>query len=172
MREPSRNRYEQAFEGWLLDRGVDYVRADEHRRLGPRRRAVKNFDYLLYPCPDRRVIVEVKGRAYRGTNPAARTGYECWVTRDDVAGLRAWQQALGAGHEAVFVFAYRIAAVDVELDGREVFAFDQERYLFFAVELDTYERHMTRRSPKWGTVTLPAHAFCEHAIDLSELLSK
>jgi hypothetical protein len=170
MREHTRNQYEQAFEGWLIDHGVDYVRADEHKRLGPARRPIKNFDFLLYPGPDRRVIVEVKGRAYRGTNVAAMTGFECWVTRDDVEGLRTWRQVLGAGHEAVFTFAYRIASVDVEFDGREIFAFGRDRYIFFALDVDAYERNMKRRSPRWRTVTLSAQAFRLHAIELSDLL--
>ena len=170
MTRPGDNRYERAFENWLIDHHVRYVRADEHKRLGPRRRSVKNFDFLVYPCPDRRVIAEIKGRTFKGTTLADMTGLECWVTADDVTGLQMWQEALGADHEAVFVFTYRVAHVDVDFDGHDVLDCTGDRYVFFCVRLDDYRRHMKRRSPKWRTVTLPAEAFRQCAIGLAPLL--
>jgi len=170
MRDSRANHYELAFENWLLDHGVDYVRADDHERLGPPRRSVKNFDFLLRPDAGRRVIAEVKGRTFRGTNVTERAGFECWVTRDDVESLALWRRILGAGHEAVFVFAYRVAQVEVDFDGCDVLDFRGERYLFFCVRLDEYRRHMKRRSPKWETVTLPAEKFRQCAVSLGEFL--
>jgi hypothetical protein len=77
MRDYSRNRYERAFENWLLDHHVRYVRSDERRRLGPSHKSVKNFDFLLFPRPDRQVIAEVKGRTFAGTTLAELTGLDC-----------------------------------------------------------------------------------------------
>ena len=74
------------------------------------------------------------------------------------------------GHEAAFVFAYRVLNVDVDFDGRESLLVGRNRYLFWAVRVDDYARHMKRRSPKWRTVTLPADAFREVAIDPTTLL--
>jgi hypothetical protein len=170
MRDACPNHYERAFEGWLIDHRVEYLRADEHRRLGTSRESVKNFDFLLCARSGQRLIVEVKGRTFHGTNLADMTGLECWVTLDDVAGLRMWQQALGSDHQAVFVFAYRLANVDVELDGRETLVLDDERYVFFCLPVDDYHPNMKRRSLKWQTVTLPAEAFRRHARELKELL--
>ena len=170
MPESSINQYERAFENWLLDRRVDYVRADEHERLGPGPRSVKNFDFLLYIGPDRRIIAEVKGRTFHGTSLAPLTGLECWVTLDDVASLQMWQEVLGPDHQAVFVFAYRIEHVDVDLDGRQAIQIGLERYMFFYIRLDDYRRTMRRRSPRWQTVTLPAEAFRQHARELDNLL--
>lgn len=170
MRDFSPNLYERAFENWLIDRRIAYVRADEHKRLGPAPESVKNFDFLLYPQPDRKVIVEVKGRTFHGATLAGLKGLECWVTLDDIESLRMWRQALGPDHEAVFVFAYRVARADVDFDGRGVFAYGSDRYLFFSIPLDDYCRHMRRRSPRWQTVTLPAEQFRRHATDLSVLL--
>lgn len=166
----STNQYECAFENWLLDRRVDYVRADEHERLGPGARSVKNFDFLLYVGPDRRIIAEVKGRTFHGTSLAPLSGLECWVTLDDVASLQTWQEVLGPDHQAVFVFAYRIEHLDVDLDGREAVQVGSDRYVFFYIRLDDYCRAMKRRSPKWQTVTLPAGAFRQHARALATLL--
>jgi len=169
MKEFPPNHYERAFENWLIDRRIAYVRADEHKRPGSPPESVKNFDFLLCP-PDRKVIVEVKGRTFRGTTLAALHGLECWVTQDDIESLQTWRQALGPGHEAVFVFVYRVAKLDVDFDGCNVFTYGPDRYVFFCIRLDDYCRYMKRRSPKWRTVTLPAEKFRESAIDLSTLL--
>jgi hypothetical protein len=170
MRDSTGNHYERAFESWLLDHRVEYTHADEHERIGPPRHSVKNFDFLLRPCDGRRVIAEVKGRSFKGTRLTEMTGFECWVTRDDVESLELWRRILGSDHEAVFVFVYRVLQVDVDFDGRDVFHVGGDRYLFYCVRLDDYRRHMKRRSPKWKTVTLPADKFREVAIALVTLL--
>jgi hypothetical protein len=171
MRDHSANRYERAFEDWLLDRRVQYVRSDEHRRLGSSYKSVKNFDFLLLPKPDRKVIVEVKGRTFSGTTLAGRTGLECWVTTDDIESLQVWREALGPDCEATFVFAYRVMKPDVDFDGCEVVASGPDRYVFFCVRLDDYLEHMTRRSPKWRTVTLPADRFRHWALSPLDFVS-
>lgn len=170
MRDFSPNHYERAFENWLLDHRVQYVRSDEHRRLGPSAETVKNFDFLLYPRPGRKVIAEVKGRTFDGTTLADLAGLECWVTTDDIESLQVWSRALGTDHEAVFVFVYRVMRADVDFDGHEPLGFGPDRYVFFCVRLDDYLRHMKGRSPKWHTVTLPADDFRRCAMSLSAFL--
>ena len=170
MRGFSANHYERAFENWLIDHHIPYVRSDEHRRLGPSGETVKNFDFLLRPRPGRNVIVEVKGRTFDGTTLADLTGLECWVTTDDLKSLQLWNEALGADHEAVFVFAYRVTRPDVDFDGHEPLNFGPDRYVFFCVRLDDYLEHMKRRSPKWHTVTLAADDFRRCATGLSAFL--
>ncbi len=164
------NHYERAFEGWLIDHGVDYVRASEHKRIGTARQSVKNFDFLLFAPLGRRIVVEVKGRTFSGNSLAGLKGLECWVTRDDVRGLGTWQKALGPGHEAAFVFAYRVVNPDVDFDGHEVLSLADNRYVFFCIRLEDYRQHMRRRSPRWQTVTLSAWHFRTCATDLSVLL--
>jgi len=170
MRDYSPNRYERAFENWLLDHHLRYVRSDERRRLGPPYQSVKNFDFLLLPRPERRVIAEVKGRTFEGTTLAGLTGLECWVTVDDIESLQVWRDALGHDHEAVFVFAYRVAKPDVDFDGCEVIPLHSDRYVFFCIRLGDYLEHLTRRSPKWRTVTLPADSFRQCALRPAALL--
>jgi hypothetical protein len=170
MKEFPPNHYERAFENWLIERRIRYVRADEHKRPGLPPESVKNFDFLLYPGPDRKLIVEVKGRTFHGTTLAGLKGFECWVTADDIESLRTWRQALGSDHEAVLVFAYRVAQMDVDFDGHGAFTCDRDTYLFFCIRLDDYCRHMKRRSPKWRTMSLPAEKFRQYATDLSAIL--
>ena len=170
MKNFPRNHYEGAFENWLLDNRIQYVIADEHKTAALARRKIKSFDFLLYPRSGQIIIAEVKGRRFKGTNLAKLAGFECWVTADDVDGLVKWQQVFGPGHQAVFVFAYKIENIDVDFDGRDVFDFDANRYVFFCVKLDDYRRFMKPRSPKWQTVTLPADKFRDCAVHISEFL--
>ncbi len=171
MRERSANRYEQAFEAWLIDQRVEFVRADDHHRPGCLGVTVKTFDFLLHARNGKRVIAEVKGRTYKGTSLVDLKGLDCWATLDDVNGLLLWQEALGGDHVAAFVFAYRLAQVDVDTDGHEAFPFSSDRYLFFAVPAADYGRCMKRRSPKWKTVTLAADDFRRYAVDLTRLVT-
>jgi hypothetical protein len=171
MREDSGHRYEQAFESWLIDQRVKFVRAEDHRRPGSLGATVKCFDFLLHARNGKHIIAEVKGRTFEGTSLADLKGLDCWVTLDDVRGLHLWQQALGVDHVAVFIFAYRIAQVDVDCDGREAFAFGPDRYLFFAVRADDYRRCMKRRSLKWRTVTMSAEDFRTHVVNLMDILT-
>ena len=81
-------------------------------------------------------------------------------------------EVFAPGHIAVFVFAYKIAIIEVDFDGREVYDFDANRYMFFAVKLDDYRAFMKQRSPKWQTVTLPADKFRQCAVQLQQLWNK
>ena len=171
MRQDASNHYERAFENWLIDRGVKFVRAEDHRRLGPAGATVKSFDFLLRADNGKYVAAEVKGRTFRGTSLVGLKGLDCWVTLDDVEGLLLWQRALGENYVTVFIFAYRIVHVDVDLDGREVFCVGHDRYVFLAVRAEDYHRYMKRRSPRWRTVTLPAAEFRRYVVDPMDLLA-
>ena len=98
--------------------------------------------------------------------PVERPGYPL----EDIEGLAGWQQVFGPGHTAVFVFAYKIKKIDVDFDGRDVYDFAQNRYIFFCVKLDDYREFMKRRSPKWQTVTLPADKFRQCTVQMQKLL--
>ena len=132
--------------------------------------AVSRFDFFLYPPNQPTIIAEVKGRKFKGTTFEKLTGFECWVSAEDVEGLANWQRVFGPSHLAVFVFAYKIENVDVDFDGREVYESSAGRYVFFAVRLDEYRQYMKLRSPKWGTLTLPAEKFRQSAVQMQQLL--
>ncbi len=164
------NHYERAFGNWLIDNHIQYVAVDERKRAALGRSNIKSFDYLLYPPNQQIIVVEVKGRKFRGTSFAGLSGFECWVTADDIDGLAKWQKIFGQGHIAVFVFAYRVENIDVDFDGRNVYAFDNNKYVFFGIRLDDYRAFMAVRSPKWRTVTLPADKFRRCAVQMQNLL--
>ena len=169
MKDSFPNHYERAFENWLKDNRIEYVAEYQHERATFQNEEIKSFDFLLYPH-SRPIIVEVKGRKFRGISLANMAGFECWVTAEDVDGLLKWQQVLGAEHRAVFVFAYQMENIDVDFNGRDVFDFDANKYLFLCVTLEDYRKFMKRRSPKWRTVTLPADKFRQCAKQLDEFL--
>ncbi len=170
MRDTTANQYEKAFESWLIEHRIQYVAADEHKRAAFGHTNIKSFDFLLYLPAGRIVIAEVKGRKFTGTSMEGLASLECWVTAEDVDGLSAWQQVFGEGHRAFFIFAYKVENIDVDFDGRDVFEFDNNRYVFFAVGLDDYVKFMKRRSPKWRTVTLPADKFRQCAVEIGRLI--
>ena len=180
MKDIPANHYERAFENWLIDNHIQYVTINEQKRAkfpASIRSAeasglckFKSFDFLLYPRNQEAIIAEVKGRAFKGTSFAKLAGFECWVTAEDIDGLTKWQEVFGQGHTAVFIFTYKVENIDVDFDGREVYDFDANRYMFFAVKLDDYRKFMKQRSPKWQTVTLPADKFRRCAVQMQNLL--
>jgi len=170
MKRTFPNHYERAFVAWLRDNRVQYVAVDEKKRALLNASSIKSFDYLLYAPSSEIIIAEVKGRKFTDASFTNLSGFQCWVTSDDVDGLSYWQDIFGPGHTAAFVFAYHIEKPDVDYDGRPVYHFGNDRYIFFAVRLEDYCRFMTLRSPKWKTVSLPAEKFRNSAVQMQDLL--
>ena len=164
------NHYERAFGNWLIDNHVQYVAVDEQKRAAFGRAKIKSFDYLLYPPGQPIIVAEVKGRKFKGTSFVKLAGFECWVTADDVAGLSEWQGVFGPTHTVAFIFAYKIEKIDVDFDGRDIYQFDGNNYIFFCIKLDDYRKFMKLRSPKWKTVNLPADNFRQCAVQMQKLL--
>jgi hypothetical protein len=162
------NHYELAFGNWLIDNRIQYIAVDEQKRAAFGRSKIKSFDYLI-TLNGQQIIAEVKGRKFKGTSFAKLSGFECWVTADDIDGLAEWQAVFGAGYSSAFIFAYRVENIDVDFDGREVYEFRDNKYIFFCIRLDDYLRYMKIRSPKWKTVTLPAAKFRKCAVQMQSL---
>jgi hypothetical protein len=166
-----RHHYERALEAYLRERRVPYVAVNEAKKaLLPRgadltmerdgeRRSLKGFDFVVYGNGSN-LLLEAKGRRLprlrlKDGSPA-KARLESWVTRDDVESLRAWSTLFGEGFEPVFVFVYWCD--DVPPDGlfSEVFEHGGRWYTLRCVTLGDYAACMKTRSPKWGTVNLPA----------------
>lgn len=156
------NQYEQAFEDRLRDEGVRFARVDQTHRCLLGKDEVKTFDYLIFPRGGGRVLVELKGRLFRGDSLAGRRKLQCWVQREDVEALGQWQRRFEQerpGAEAIFVFAYQIEKIAIDEDGLAVYDVAGQRYVFLAIRLEDYRRCMKRRSVRWKTVTLSAEDF-------------
>jgi len=175
MQTEQANLYEQAFEGFLTENKIPFIWVDQSKRPEFFEPTVKNFDFLLYPDSQCPVLVELKGRTFKGDSLAGLKGLDGWVTFEDVQALSQWlirfRKDFPAA-KAFFVFAFRFANIDVETDGWDVYDYSGERFLFLAIPLEKYAAAMKVRSPKWQTVTLPAEDFRQWAIPMNELLKK
>ena len=173
------NEYEWAFGNWLAEKGVGFVPVNQQRRSVLSRSRIKSFDFLLYPEGSGPIIAELKGRLFKGTSLAKMTGLECWVNIEDVRGLLGWEKALDVGGRdghlqgtAWFIFAYKLENIDVETDGKDIYQFACDRYVFYAIKAADYREFMKVRSPRWKTVTLPAARFRQLAIPAGDLLCR
>ena len=174
MQTDQANLYEQAFESFLAENKIPFVWVDQSARPEFLGAAVKNFDFLLYPDSQYPVLVELKGRTFKGDSLAGLKGLDGWATFEDVQALSQWLGRFRCDFpaaQAFFVFAFRFANIDVETDGWGVYDYSGERYLFLAVPLEKYAAAMKIRSPKWQTVTLPADDFRHAAVPLNEIFA-
>ena len=158
------NPYESAFEAFLREQGLCYIAVDEAKRAVLGDVPVKNLDFIVLGPTGAKLLVDVKGRQFPG-GPADKPRYvwESWATQEDVNGLTHWQALFGAEYLPLFVFMYRVLPTVTLDDTPDVWRYKEETYLFRAVTLDDFRRHMRVRSPKWGTVGLPKGKFEEIA---------
>ena len=155
------NHYERAFAAMLRERGVTHVPVEEKRRSVIDGTPVKSLDFLVLANDGRWFVTDVKGRRFPGGPPGRpRRVLECWATLDDVDGLERWARRFGGGCEGLLVFPYLVDPVEADScawgdpcrhEGRD--------YRVLAVPVSEYRRHMRVRSPRWGTVDLPAAAY-------------
>jgi hypothetical protein len=155
------NHYEVAFEAFLQDRGLCYVAVDETRRALLGETPVKSLDFLVFGAGGARLVIDVKGRRFPcGPAGRARHVWECWAERDDIDGLGRWAELAGPGYRGLLVFSYHLApSVRLPDSVEDLWECRGRRYLFRAVDVRDYRRHMRRRSPSWQTVTLPKAVF-------------
>lgn len=174
------NHYELALRSWLEDNGVRFLPVDQQKRKVFARNKIKTFDMLVYPAGNgdvgnRTLVVEVKGRLFKGAKLNAGASLASWVTKEDIIGLGRWEQIISKTEvrqrsEAIFVFSYKFERIDVETDGLETYDFDNNVYCFFAIGLDDYRRKMKVRSPKWQTYDLATGDFREAAMPLRKFV--
>lgn len=165
--------YEAAFEAFLRGRGIPYVAVDEAKRALFSTAKLKSFDFVVYSKAGRNLLVDVKGRqacsgATRARTPGSRASLQTWVQEQDVVDLGQWEQVFGDGFTAVLAFVYWIDPPLTPEPG--MFEHKERWYWALGVELSEYRNHMRRRSPKWGTVCLPAGNFRELARPLESWL--
>jgi len=170
MEDSFPNHYERAFQNWLIDHRIEHLAINNQNAIELGHTGIKSFDFLLELNCGTKIIAEVKGRRFKGTTLENLSSLECWVTSGDIDGLTKWVEIFGSGCRAVFVFTYKMDNIDVDFDGKEVFEFDSNKYIFLGISLEDYCKYMKRRSPKWGTITLPADKFRECAVNLIDLL--
>ncbi len=121
---------------------------------------VKSLDFIVHGDASR-LLIDVKGRRYPArANGKPRHVWECWSTAEDVSGLERWTALFGPGYRGLLVFTYQLLpTVELPDDTDDLWTWQGRRYLFRAVDVAEYRKHMRVRSPRWGTVTLPGEVF-------------
>ena len=172
MQTEQANLYEQAFECFLTENKLPFIWIDQSKCLEYSDGPVKNFDFLVNPESDSPILIELKGRTFKGTSLAGLKGLDGWATFEDVQSLSHWwtQFRKQTSAAAFFVFAFRFANIDIETDGWDVYDYSGEQFLFMAIPLQKYADTMKIRSPKWQTVNLFMENFRKQAIPIEELL--
>ena len=173
MQPSQTNLYEQAFRCYLTENKLPFIWIDQSKRPEFQKGAVKNFDFLVNPESDSPILIELKGRTFKGTSLAGLKGLDGWATFEDVQSLSHWLEQFRnetPAATAFFVFAFRFDNIDIETDGWCLYDYSGRRLLFVAVPLDKYANAMKIRSPKWQTVTLPAKDFQREAIPIEKVL--
>ncbi len=155
------NHYEAAFEGYLQWHRLSYVAVDETRRSFLGDAPVKNLDFIILGENGARLLVDVKGRRFPGGPPQRlRYVWESWSTQEDIDGLLRWLEVFGEDYQGLLVFLYQVQPpVTFPDDTADLWTWHGQRYLLRAVPVAEYRRHMRVRSPRWGTVCLPAAVF-------------
>jgi hypothetical protein len=155
------NHYEVAFESYLQQQRLCYVAVDETRRALMGDSPVKSLDFMVFGRDGARLVIDVKGRRFPAGPPRRpRRVWECWSFREDIDGLERWSSLAGPGYRGLLVFAYHLhASVTLSDDTPDLHVSRGRRYLFRAVEVADYRRHMRVRSPRWHTVTLPRDVY-------------
>jgi len=179
--------YELAFKAYLGLLQLPFVAVDQARKAVFAGVHLKSFDFLIYPPQQRRILSDVKGRKLAFSDfQKGRLG-ESWATREDVEGLKSWQEVFGSDYLSVLIFVYWLydEQGQAEVIGRrdrgycmgetnaklgEVFSFEQRLYTFRAVELNAYSVGMKPRSTSWQTVYVPRRIFREVALPFDSFI--
>ncbi|MCB9851064.1 MAG: HYExAFE family protein [Phycisphaerales bacterium] len=156
--------YEAAFEDYLRSCGVPYIAVDEQRKAIFSGNRVKSFDFLVYRDSGIKWLVDVKGRKFPyDTSDGQRRYWENWITREDLEGLRQWEDTFGEGFRAMLVFAYLLLGPPARQPLAFVHPFRDDLYAFMCISLADYRELCRPRSASWDTVSVPAARFRELA---------
>jgi len=156
------NHYERAFEACLRERALPYVAVDETKKALFSGSRLKSFDFVVYSRSGPNLLVDVKGR--RAVNGSA---LQTWATRRDVDDLHQWERVFGDDFMGLLAFVFEVDPILAGPPGhfahRQGVQADERHYLMLALRLRDYRDHMSRRSARWDTVSLPAARFRELA---------
>lgn len=159
--------YDLAFEHYLRAKQIPYVAVDEAKKALNGAGKLKSFDFVVYAEAGPNLLVDVKGRKHSGRS---RKHLDNWVTEEDVADLRRWQEVFGKGFRATLVFLYWCERQPPDALFHEIFCFNDRWYAVLAMNVDDYGSHMAVRSPRWKTVHVPAADFGRLARPLAQML--
>lgn len=151
------NHYEVAFAAFLRDRCVPFLAVEEHRRSRLEDgTTLKNLDFVVSRPAGRSWLIDVKGRRFPG-----KTGgyWRQWSTRDDLVGLKCWENLFGARFSGLFVFAYLVCGRVAPLPPERLFEHRDRLYGFVGIPVADYLSELRMLSPRWRTFAMPTDRF-------------
>jgi hypothetical protein len=169
----SDNHYEAAFDAYLRLRGAAVLPVVEARRSYIDPGEVKSPDFVVLAPDDRRLVIDVKGRAFPGgTGRTTRRVWQNWCKRDDVESLARWADRFGGGFLGVLAFVYDVAPhIVFPPETPDQFVFRGRVYLLRGVPVAAYRGRMRARSARWRTVHLATADFRELVEPISHFLA-
>ena len=162
--------YEASFEAWLRLTKVPYVMVDEQRRAISNDGSLKSLDFIVSPQAGPKLLVDVKGRQFPGSDRRATAKWNNWAPEADLTQIARWEELFGEGCRGLFVFAYETDQPARFTELSPFFEFRERFYAFYGVWMDEYRERTRRRSHSWQTVDLSASDFREIRFRLEELL--
>ena len=165
------NHYELAFEAYLRDRRVAYVAVNEQRRSLIAQGSLKNLDFIVSPSDSVSLLIDVKGRQFPSGNQHKQY-WRNWSTWDDLHSMARWQEKIGNGSCALFVFAYELVGTRSPVEPAQLFEFRDRWYAFLAVRIADYVQFSRPLSARWQTVTMPTRLFRQAAFPIDDVLGE
>ena len=160
--------YEAAFEDYVRARGWPYIPVDEQKKAIFSGARIKSFDFIVYRPGGSAWLVDVKGRQFPYHGKSGTRYWENWVTRDDLDGLRRWEEVFGVSFQPVFIFVYWLRDLRDPGPATAIHPYRDRYYALGWVSAERYAERARRRSPKWDTLDVPARAFREMIRPLEE----
>jgi len=151
--------YEAAFEDFVRSRGWPYLPVDEQKKAIFAGARIKSFDFLVYPAEGQAWLVDIKGRKFPYDGKNGKRYWENWVAREDLHGLRHWDEVFGDGFTPVFVFVYWLEQMAASSPPAHVHVFRDRCYAMLWVSAVQYAAHARIRSPSWDTLSVPTRTF-------------
>lgn len=162
--------YEAAFESWLREARLPYVMVDEKRRALASDGSLKSLDFIVSPPNGMRLLIDVKGRQFPGSDRSATAKWNNWTPATDLEHLSRWEDLFGPEFCGLFVFAYETDSPARFPELAPFFCHRERYYAFYGVWSSDYRRHTRTRSISWETVDLSADDYREIRFRLDEFL--
>lgn len=154
------NRFEAAFEDYLLTRCLPYIATDQSKR--PRRGSgptVKNIDFIVTSPRKECALIDVKGKRHPAVSGKRRHYWENWIMGDDIDGLTFWESCFGRHFTALLVYVYEITDPARRCDFQDIHPFRGNEYGLVGVHVGVYSKNMKVRSARWNTRSVPVKVF-------------
>ena len=153
------NRFEAAFEDYLLSQGLPYISVNENRRSRVKGKPVKNPDFIVTSPRKECALIDVKGKRHPAVSGKRRYWWENWIMAEDIEGLEFWESCFGRSFTALLVFVYEICDKEASGDFADIHSFRGREYGLVAISVRLYSENMKVRSVRWNTRSIPTGLF-------------